>query len=51
MDELNNIHFGKVDKPLPDWRKITIAGEEDDNDEDLPVSEDVKAILGFDPDE
>lgn len=43
------LHFGKVDKPLPDWRKILLP--DDDNDEDLLVSEDVKIILGFDPDE
>ncbi len=45
-----NIHFGKVDEPLPDWRKANILFEDSGNDDDLPVSSDVASILGFDPD-
>lgn len=46
-----NIYFGKVDKALTNWRNTTVPEEDYDNDEDLPVAEDVKSILGFDPDE
>ena len=45
------IHFGKVGGEIPDWRKVTLDDEDDDNDEDYPVSEGVLAVLGFDPDE
>jgi len=51
MDNNNNIHFGKVDNPLPDWRKIIVNGEDDDNDEDKEIGQDIKAVLGFDPDD
>ncbi len=46
-----NIHFGKVNNPLPDWRKITVVGEDDDNDEDNDIEPDVKFVLGFNPDD
>lgn len=49
MEELENIHFGQVNKTLQDWRKIET--DDNDNDEDLPIQKDVKNILGFDPDE
>lgn len=45
-----DVHFGGINKPLPDWRKKTMPGEDDDNDEDAPIEKDVLAILGFDPD-
>lgn len=48
---MENIHFGKVDKDLPDWRKSKIKEDENDNDEDVDIEADVKAILGFDPDD
>jgi hypothetical protein len=46
----SNIHFGKVgSKKL---KPIQSSNEDDfDNDEDVPCSDDVKSILGFDPDE
>lgn len=50
MDLEVDIHFGKVNNPLPEWREEDISGEDDDNDEDYPVTKDVKNILGFDPD-
>lgn len=45
-----DIHFGKVDKSLIDWRNEEVRGEDEDNDEDFAVDKDVKRILGFDPD-
>lgn len=51
LDFLNTSHFGKVDKPILDWRAFTVPDEDDDNDEDFPTTEDVKKILGFDPDD
>lgn len=50
MTEETNIHFGKVGNPLPDWRTITVPGEDDDNDEDYSVEPDVKAMIGVNPD-
>lgn len=44
------VHFGSIDNPLPDWRKETTDDEDNDNDEDAPISDDVLAIIGFDPD-
>lgn len=44
------VHFGVVGNPLPEWRSYNIQSEDDDNDEDNPIEDDVKAILGFDPD-
>jgi hypothetical protein len=46
----NIIHFGSVDNPLPDWREADLMSEDWDNDEDFPIEQDVKAIIGFDPD-
>lgn len=46
-----DVHFGDVDKPLPDWHKSPIVDDEDPDDEDIPAPPDVIAILGFDPSE
>ena len=44
----SDVHFGEVDKALPDWRKL--PDEEDPDDELLEKTpEDVIKILGFDP--
>ena len=44
----SDVHFGEVDKALPDWRKL--PDEEDPDDELLEKTpEDVIRILGFDP--
>jgi len=45
-----NIHFGKVGNTKV---KPTESSKENDfdNDEDVPCPDDVKSILGFDPDE
>ena len=48
--EERTVFFGGIDKPLPDWRKDTSKGEDDDNDEDNSIEPDVLSILGFDPD-
>ena len=46
-----NIYFGDVEARLLDWRKL-LPEEIDPDDEDLgPVSEELKAWLGLDPDE
>jgi hypothetical protein len=47
---MNDIHFGEIDNPLPDWRKQKIESEDKDNDEDEAIEADVLAVLGFDPD-
>lgn len=39
-------HFGSVDAPLPDWRKID---DPDPDDELIETPPDVIAMLGFDP--
>ena len=46
--DLPDVYFGKVKDEEIDWREDEEI--EQDNDEDKPISEDVKAILGFDPD-
>jgi hypothetical protein len=50
--DLPQVHFGEVkedEKPV-DWRKAKDDSPDDDG-EDQPASDDVKAVLGFDPDE
>jgi hypothetical protein len=49
--ELPEAHFGAVTKQPVDWRNILADEDEKDDDEDVPASEDVVAMLGFDPDE
>lgn len=46
-----DVHFGEVDAPLPDWRKDKRLVDEEDPDDELldETPEDVIAILGFDP--
>jgi hypothetical protein len=46
-----DVHFGEIDRPLPDWREDeSLLNEEDPDDELLiPTPADVVAILGFDP--
>ncbi len=34
-----------------DWRKNVFESDNDPDDEDKPCPSDVKAVLGFDPDE
>lgn len=46
-----DVFFGDVDAPLPDWRNGETQEDNDsDDDEPLPKTpEDVVASLGFDP--
>jgi hypothetical protein len=45
-----DVHFGKIDDDLPDWREE--LEEDDPDDEELEETpEDVVAVLGFDPKE
>jgi hypothetical protein len=46
IEELPQVHFGKLGKPI-DWRK----DNDEETDEDAPASEELIAMLGFDPDE
>ena len=48
---LPDVHFGSVDNPLPDWRKMERLKEDGlDNDELLKdTPQDVIDTLGFDP--
>ena len=50
---LDDVHFGEVDKPLPDWRADVPDDEDesDDVDDELlsETPEDVIEMLGFDP--
>ncbi len=47
-DSKQDVHFrGRMDSPLVDWRKVP----PEEVDDDAPVQDDVKAVLGFDPDE
>lgn len=50
MADFDNIHFGTVGNPLPEWRQYPFLDDDKDNDEDLPIDKDVENILGFDPD-
>ena len=46
---LDTVHFGSMNKPLPDWRTQP-ADDSDPDDELLPQTPpDVVAVLGFDP--
>ena len=47
IDDMPQVYFGEVSEKKVDWRKE--AKEEDDDD--APASDDVIAMLGFDPDE
>ena len=48
MPLLDNIHFGKVGTPKPDWRRF--RNDEPDDDEELEATpKDVVKLLGFDP--
>ena len=50
VDDNSDIHFGEIDAELPDWRNV--LDEDDPDDEELDeTSEDVLAMLGFDPKE
>jgi hypothetical protein len=50
MPVLDNIHFGKVNGPKPDWRNF--RNDEPDDDEELETTpRDVMKLLGFDPKE
>lgn len=46
-----DVGFGDAEAALPDWRKSKEAGdtEVDPDDEQIETTEDVKAVLGFDP--
>jgi hypothetical protein len=45
-----DVHFGEIDKPLPDWRDDeSVVDEVDPDDEEIETPEDVVSILGFDP--
>jgi hypothetical protein len=46
--EMPDAHYGRVKEDNIDWRKDNKEALDDDSDE--PISDDVKAILGFDPD-
>lgn len=46
--ELPDVYFGKVKEDKVDWREDKEDILDDDSDE--PIDDDVKAILGFDPD-
>jgi hypothetical protein len=46
MSVFPDAHFGAVDAPLPDWRKID---DPDPDDELIETPPDVIAMLGFDP--
>ena len=47
-DSDSDVHFGGVDKPLPNWRDFSTDDDADDVElENTP--QDVIAVLGFDP--
>lgn len=48
-DQDADIHFGGVDKPLPNWREFSDDDPDDSELENTP--QDVIAVLGFDPKE
>jgi hypothetical protein len=45
---MNDVHFGYVGAPLPDWRK-ELKQETDPDDELIETPLDVVDVLGFDP--
>jgi hypothetical protein len=50
-DDLDDVHFGSPDEPLPEWDIDDESGDDPD-DEELDVTPpDVVAMLGFDPKE
>ncbi|MFA5355296.1 MAG: hypothetical protein WC302_00960 [Candidatus Paceibacterota bacterium] len=48
IEDLPQANFGEVSGEPIDWRTDSV--EEDDTDEDLPASEEIITMLGFDPD-
>jgi hypothetical protein len=47
-NQLDNIYFGSLNKPLPNWRDS--AGVDDDpDDEEIKTPQDIIDALGFDP--
>lgn len=45
----HDVYFGEADEDLPDWREEAEMDEDDDASDPDKASEDVIAILGFDP--
>lgn len=45
----SDVHFGRVDAPLPDWRREPLVDPDPDDDELAVTPADVTAVLGFDP--
>ena len=48
IEDLPQANFGEVSEQQENWRADSV--EEDDTDEDLPASEEIITMLGFDPD-